>query len=306
MKKKLIISAGVVLALFIAGCEQSPWNADALSENVTMAEEEIASLKSAESTDSDIDAAKFGGHLMKGGMMVGGSHLFFGTNFPPCATVTVDSDEFPKTITIDYTEGCTGRMGLQKKGTLTIHMTDTILNEGAVYTVTFANLTVGNRAIEKTATLTNLGENEDGNWEISCEMVSTTTFTREEETFVIVRDFSGIKEWLAGFDTPETEDDQFLRNGAGTITVNDELKFDKMVTDLFIDRACKYPLSGVIEITRDGEIMTIDFGAGTGECDNIALVTKDGVSEEIELSAGKFRQGFQRHDKHMKQKKGWW
>ncbi|MCK5066933.1 MAG: hypothetical protein KAR16_05825, partial [Bacteroidales bacterium] len=73
---------------------------------------------------------------------------------------------------------------------------------------------------------------------------------------------------------------------------------------LEINRACKYPLSGVIEITRDGETMTIDFGAG--ECDNIALVTKDEESEEIELSAGKFRKGFQRHIKHMKQKKGWW
>jgi hypothetical protein len=60
----------------------------------------------------------------------------------------------------------------------------------------------------------------------------------------------------------------------------------------------------VIEITRGEETMTIDFGAG--ECDNIALVTKDGVSEEIELSAGKFRKGFQRHIKHMRQKKGWW
>ncbi len=304
MKTKLIISAGIVLALFIAGCEQSPWKIDELSENVTIAEEEIASLKSAEATDSDVDAAKFGGHLMTGGMMVGGSHLFFGRNFPPCVTVSLEGDEFPKTITIDYSEGCSGRMGLEKKGIITIEMTDNILNEEAVYTVTFENVTVGNREIEKTIILENLGQPDGEHWEISYEMVSTTTFDREEETFVILRDFSGIQKWLAGFDTPETEDDHFLRNGAGTITVNDELTFEKTVTDLEINRACKYPLSGVIEITRDGETMTIDFGAG--ECDNIALVTKDGVSEEIELSAGKFRKGFQRHIKHMKQKKGWW
>ena len=304
MKTKLIITAGVALALFIAGCEQSPWKMDELSENVTIAEVEIASLKSAEAIDSDVDAAKFGGHLMTGGMMLGGSHLFFGRHFPPCATVTVDSDKFPKTITIDYTEGCTGRMGLEKKGTVTIYMTDTILNAGAVYTVTFENITVGNREIEKTIILTNLGQNDEENWIISYEMVSTTTFAKEEETFIIVRDFSGTKEWLAGFDTPETEDDHFLRNGAGTITVNDELTFEKTVTDLEIDRTCRYPLSGVIEITRGEETMTIDFGAG--ECDNIALVTKDGESEEIELNAGKFRKGFQRHERHMRQNKGWW
>jgi len=304
MKTIKIISAVVALALFLAGCEQSPWNTDYLSENVTMAEEEVASLKSAEATDCDVDGAKFGGHLMQGGMMLGGSHLLFGPNFPPCAVVSLDSDEFPKTITVDYTDGCIGRMGLAKKGNLTIEMSDTILNEGAVYTVTFTDMTIGNREVEKTIIFENLGQNEAGNWEISYEKLSTTTFDKEEETYTIVREFSGIKEWLAGFDTPQTADDQFLRNGSGTITVNDELKFERTVTDLLIDRACKYPLIGVIDITRGGESMSIDFG--TGECDNIALVTKDGDSEEIELNAGKFRKGFKRHERHMKNNKGWW
>ena len=304
MKTIKIISAVVALALFMAGCEQSPWNTDELSENITMAEEEVASLKSAEATDCDVDAAKFGGHLMKGGMMAGGQYLFLGRNFPPCATVTVEGDDFPKTITLDYSEGCTGRMGLQKKGTLTIEMSDTILNEGAIYTVTFFDMTIGNREVEKTIVFENLGQNDEGNWEISMEMLSTTTFEKEGEVFIIVREFSGIQEWLAGFDTPETADDQFLRNGSGTITVNEELKFERTVTDLKIDRACKYPLSGIIEITRGDETMTIDFGAG--ECDNIALVTKDGESEEIELNACKFRKGFNRHERHMKNNKGWW
>jgi hypothetical protein len=304
MKTLKIISAVVTIALFLTGCEQSPWNTDEFSENVTLAEEEVASLKSAESTDSDVDAAKFGGHLMKGGMMLGGSHLLFGRNFPPCATVSVDSDEFPKIITVDYTDGCVGRMGLQKKGSLTIEMSDTILNEGAEYIVTFANVSFGNRTIEKTITYTNDGQVDGEHWEISYEMISTTTFEREEETFTIVREFSGIKKWLAGFDTPECADDQFTRNGSGSITVNKELKFERVVTNLMIDRACKYPLSGVIEITRGEESMSIDFGAG--ECDNLALVTKGEESEEIELNAGKFRKGFQRHNRNMNKDKGWW
>jgi len=195
-------------------------------------------------------------------------------------------------------------MGLAKKGTLSIHMTDTILNEAAIYTVTFTDMTIGNRDVEKTIIFENLGQPDGEHWEISYEMLSTTTFEREEETFTIIREFSGIKKWLAGFETPECADDRFLRNGSGTITVNGDLKFERTVTDLLIDRACKYPLEGVIEITRGEETMSIDFGAG--ECDNIALVTKDGESEEIELNACKFRKGFKRQHKHMKQNKGWW
>lgn len=305
MKKTWIIAAGLVVALFIAGCEQSGTGFEELDDNVTMAEEEIADLKSAEAIDSDISSATFAGHLLRGGMMVGGSHLFFGTGFPPCATVTVDNDEFPKTITINYSEGCTGRMGLEKKGVITIYMSDTILNEGAVYTVTIENLTMGQREITKTATLTNKGLNGDNNWVISFESLSTTTFEKQGELYTIVRDFSGEREWLTGFDTPEVIDDQLLVSCSGTITVNDELEFAKTTTEpLLIDRTCKYPLSGIVEITRGDETMTIDYG--TGECDNIALVTKDGVSEEIELNSGKFRKGFRRNNRHMNRNKGWW
>lgn len=305
MKKTWMLAAGMIVAFFIAGCEQSGNNLDLLDEGVTMAEEEVADLKAAEAIESDISSARFGGHMLTGGMMVGGGHLFLGQGFPPCATVTVDSDEFPKTITVDYSEGCTGRMGLEKKGVLTIHMTDTILNEGAVYTVTFENMIMGHREISKTATYTNEGLNESDHWVISFESLSTTSFEKQDELYTIVREFSGEKEWLAGFETPEATDDILLLSRNGSITVNEELRFEKTTIEpLLIDRSCKYPLSGIVEITRADETMTIDYG--TGECDNIAQVTKDGVSEEIELNSGQFRKGFQRHNKNMNQNKGWW
>jgi len=307
MKHKWILAIGIITALFITGCEKSGSDFEELGDNITMAEEEVADLKAAEATSSDISAARFGGHMLRGGMIIGGSHLFFGDGFPPCATVSVDSDEFPKTITINYSEGCTGRMGLEKKGIVTIYMSDTILNEGAEYTVTFENMIMGKREISKTATFINEGLNGNNNWTISFESNSTTSFEREGELFTIVREFSGEREWLEGFDTPAARDDKFYLSRSGSITVNDDLKFSKTTLEaLMIDRTCKWPMSGIVEITRAGETMTIDYSAGTGECDNIALVSKDGESEEIELNSGKFRKGFQRQHKHMRQNKGWW
>ena len=305
MKLTRILAVGIVAALIMTACEQSGSDFEELGESVTMAEEEVADLKAAEATSSDISSARFGGHLLQGGMMVGGSHMFFGTGFPSCATVTVEGDDFPKTITIDYSEGCTGRMGLEKKGIVTIFMSDTIINEGAYYTVTFENLTMGQREISKTATFTNDGLNDSGYWVISFESLSTTTFEKQDEVFTIVREFTGDREWMAGFDTPEVSDDIFLLTRNGSITVNDEFSFSKITVEpILIDRSCDWPLSGIVEITRADEIMTINYGAG--ECDNIAMVTKDGESEEIELNSGQFRKGFQRNNKHMKQNKGWW
>lgn len=300
MKKTWIIAVGILAALFIAGCEKSGTNLEEFDENVTMAEEEVADLKAAEATSSDVCSATLGAPMLQGGMMVGGSHMFFGTGFPKCATVSSDSDDFPKTITIDYSEGCTGRMGLEKKGIITIYMSDTITVEGAYYTVTIENMTMGQREISKTATYTNEGNNV-----ISFESFSTTSFEKDGEPFTIVREFTGSREWMAGFDTPKASDDIFLLTRNGSITVNDELKFGKATIEaLLIDRTCRYPLSGIVEITRADETMSIDYGAG--ECDNIAHVSKDGVTEEIELNSGQFRKGFQRQHKHMKQNKGWW
>ena len=311
MKLKWILAIGIVAALFISACEQTGNDMEELSEleelneNVTIAEEIVAGTKAAEATSSDISTARFAGHLFKGNMTQGGSHLLYAKGFPSCATVTVDSDVFPKTITIDYGDGCEGRMGLEKRGVITIFMSDTITKEGAYYTVTFEDLTLGNRLISLTATFTNEGLNEDDHWVISFESLSTTTFEKKDEVFTIVREFSGEREWLEGFDTPKASDDIFLLSSNGSITVNDELKFEKTTIEpLLIDRTCRWPLSGILEITKGGESMTIDYGEG--DCDNIAEVTKDGETEEIELNSCKFKDGFEREDKNMNKNKGWW
>ena len=77
MKLTGILAAGLVAVFFITSCENSESNFEEFGENVTMAEEEVADLKAAEATSSDISSARFGGHLLQGGMMVGGSHMFF-------------------------------------------------------------------------------------------------------------------------------------------------------------------------------------------------------------------------------------
>jgi len=309
MKTHLILMTGIALALLIAGCEnKSISDFEDISDAMTIAEDEVFALKSAEAIDCDVSAARFGGHFFSGKMMISGPHLFFGRSFPNCALVSVEPEfedkDFPKTITIDYGEGCAGRTGLEKRGVITLHMTDTILNPGAVYTLTFEGMTIGNRVVYKTATITNDGQLE-GNWVISSEYVMTSTVESEGNTLVMVRKFSEKNVWLSGFDTPKIEDDVFLKSGGGSLTVKDVIKFERsIIEDLLIDRSCRFPLQGIIEISKGEETMTIDYGSG--DCDNLAVVTKDGDSEEIELISGRFRKGFQRHKRNMKQKKGWW
>ena len=106
MRTQFLMISGFTLALIVAACNNNSFSdLENISDAVTIAEDEVFALKSAEATDCDISAARFGGHMFSGNMKISGPHLFFGRSFPDCAVVSVeletDGQEFPKTITID-------------------------------------------------------------------------------------------------------------------------------------------------------------------------------------------------------------
>ncbi len=304
MKKGIIILISAIFAFTVSSCDFSTnENEVSASDEYTIAEDEISALKSEESTDEEISTARFAGHFpgFTGPRMII-PRYFFGPNFPECAEVTVEGETFPKIVTIVYGEDCITRRGISKTGTIIITLSDTITNPGAEYTLEYVDMIINNKQVEKTATFINEGMNENGNWVISSESVTTIS---KNDTLIVTREFSQSREWLAGFETPEFRDDIFLKTGGGSIALNGDMKFEREITDpLLIDRSCQFILSGVVEITRNDETMIIDFG--DGECDNIAVVTKDGISEEIELISGKFRRGFQRRQHNMHRNNGWW
>jgi len=300
MKNLLLLFGTILIAGMMFSCDESLETT--LNSDITISEDEVAFLKSTEAVDEIINAASFAGHMANSDVKGRFIRFFPYKGFPECAEVTVSSDGFPKEIIIDYGDDCYTRNDIQITGIITITLTDTITNEGAVMTVIFDGVTIGDRAIDKEATITNEGMNDDGNWVMSISSLTTISYG---DTLVITRDFDEQKEWISGFGTPRCLDDQYYLTGGGTITVNDEIVFTRTIIEpLYIDRACRYILSGVVEISRDGESLTIDFG--DGECDNIAVVTKDGESEVIELNSCRFGHGFQRHERHMHRTHGWW
>jgi hypothetical protein len=298
MKNLLFFLATIFLAGLISSCDKS---SDQLGD-ITIAEDEVFLLKSTEAVDQVINAASFGGHMSSPGTKGESPRFFPFKNFPGCAVVTVSNGGFPKEIIIDYGNECVSWNGLVMTGIITITISDTIINEGARMTVVYDGVTIGDRTINKESTISNEGQNDDGNWIISSSSITTITY---DDGQVTTRDFTEQKEWINGFLTPEFTDDQFYQTGGGTITVDDEIVFSRTIKEpLYIDRTCRFILSGVVEITRNGETMAIDFG--DGECDNIAIVTKDGETEEIELNSGHFKNGDKMPNKNFKKPKGWW
>ncbi len=288
MKSKITIILGLFLAVLFFSCDnQSP---DLVSNDLeTISEDEINSLKFDEIGDEDAQQPICGNHLpnFRQRMM---NHRFD----RDCLTVTSSGDDYPKEIIIDYGEGCVGRHGELRTGKIIITMSDDIFNAGAEHVIKFEDVMIGERSVEMTKTRINAGQNEEGNWVMESTMDQIITY---EDGSSSTRNSTGKNEWLSGFGTEDKEDDILERSFSGDVVTSEGAEYSrKTTTPLLIDRSCLYIKSGVIELNRNGTQVIIDFGEG--ECDEWATVTKDGVSELVDLSQrGKKMTGFRHKGK---------
>ena len=75
-------------------------------------------------------------------------------------------------------------------------------------------------------------------------------------------------------------------SGSGTCH-NGNTRTMTITTPLLVDRTCGYITQGVIEMSSEDKSGSIDFGDGT--CDDVAVVTRDGESREIDLDEHRAR-----------------
>lgn len=210
-------------------------------------------------------------------------HMKFGIpHIDSCVTVTVSSSAYPREIVIEFIKGCSAHKH-SRSGKVIIDLSDTITKKGAVQTIRYEDFYIDTIKVDYTATRKNLGKNESGNWVI--EETSIQTITKGED--VAVRTNNEIKEWISGFETAGRADNSFYVTGSGKIEVNGTEQYSrKITTPLLFDSACEFIKSGIVELIRDGNISIINYGDGT--CDDVATVTTDGTTVEINLH----RKGF--------------
>ena len=205
-------------------------------------------------------------------------------NLPECATVTESGDSYPQTITIDFGDGCSGDRGREKAGQIIVSITAPMEQEGAVRTVSFNNFTVNGRPVSGTRTTTNIGTNESGYMTFAKEV----NMTIETRRGTVTRTFSGEKQWIAGYDTETCDDNVFLKTGSGSGTChNGNTRSMTITTPLLVDRSCGYITEGVIEMSSADKSGSIDFGDGTW--DDVAAITSNGESREIDLDEHRAR-----------------
>lgn len=201
-----------------------------------------------------------------------------------CPAVSIDhptDTKWPKVITVDYGTLCTGFNDNTRSGKIIVTVTGPRLQTGSKKTVTFDNYLVNGIKVEGTKVIENLGLNENQN------MVFAVTLTNGQLTLpdgrTIKRSASHEREWIAGFSTRNIWDDECFVTGTATGVTLKGVAFSNTITSaLYWKRACRFLVSGVVKIEREGqEPVILDYG--DGECDAFATLTKGDQTREITL-----------------------
>ncbi len=203
---------------------------------------------------------------------------------PPCATVTLVVTDNTWTRTVDFgTTGCAMPNGNVLKGQIIISGSTNFDQPSYVINYSFVNFYHNNIKIE-------------GNRTVTRTLASTATLAAVHPVATMdinmtvtlpngathTRIGTRVREMIEGFDTPMVwQDNVFSITGSWTTTFPAGTKTSTITTPLRIRMNCPHIVRGVIQVVRNDNTATIDFGDGT--CDNLATLTINGNTYTITL-----------------------
>ena len=204
------------------------------------------------------------------------------TDSCPAITIThTETGSWPRIVTVDFGEGCSGLYDNSRSGKIIIEITGPRLEEGTKRTVTFEDYYFNGIRVEGTKVVENTGYNENEN--LVCSVTLTGGKLTLPDGKFIERSFEHHREWIAGLLTKNIWDDECLITGTASGTTLEGIGYSNTITTaLDWKRVCFFIVSGVVKIEREGK-PEVEINYGTGDCDAKAVVTKGGESKEIIL-----------------------
>jgi len=203
-----------------------------------------------------------------------------------CPFITIESGEggFPKTITLDYGEGITLLNGKVFSGKIVIEISGTRKDPDYTRRVTYDNFGVDSLTIEGSSVVT-IDRDNDVFRNITSDLTCTLS-----SGMVIYHHSERTWEWLEGMDTDTDQSDDVIRiTGYTTAENSDNDTYSKEIVEPLIRKKdCRFIVQGVVTITINNELISsLDYG--DGECNNIAILTKDGETFEVDLAKRKMK-----------------
>lgn len=190
-----------------------------------------------------------------------------------CATVSIDNanyGEFPKTITVDFGQGCTIN-NITRKGTLTIVLTNYIYNTGSKMTITRGNdYYINGYKVEGTIVYENITTNAEipawtrdlTNGKITTPAGGIFTYTDSRSVQLI----EGASTWTLTDNVYKV-----ISGSRKVVRPNNTFLNAEVLTPLIKSFSCAHISEGTIQL--EGTYLDGVLDYGNGSCDNIATYT---------------------------------
>lgn len=197
---------------------------------------------------------------------------------PDCITITTIITATSKEKTIDFGEGCELPNGHMLKGIIYMSYQKDMTALTKEISVSFQGFYVNDVNIEGTKSVFRVRSNDSPQSTFNIDIVVTWP-DGSYASRVGVR----LREWIEGYGSGNWGDNVFLITGNRTTTFrNGNIRVGEVVQALRRELVCNFLVSGIINLQRNNNTVTLDFGGGL--CDNEALVTlPDGTTHVIYL-----------------------
>lgn len=191
-----------------------------------------------------------------------------------CATVTVTpQNSFPKTIVIDFGNGCTSPDGVHRKGKININLSDSVHHPGATAVMTFDGYYVQSFKVEGSITWINTSTPNGISWS---REIADGKITNPAGTYYWLHDGIKYVSQTAGSNTPlNLLDDVYSITGNHTVTnPAGKSRTATVIEPLEKKTICHNVSKGKIKIEGPHHFAIVDYGDGT--CDRVATISIDG------------------------------
>ena len=198
---------------------------------------------------------------------------------PDCVTITVVLVQNMKTVTIDFGDGCELRNGNFVSGKIILEY-ERDPGVSAMKSFEFDGFTFNDKSVEGSGSILREKANENGNPQST--RTGDVTVTWPDGTFAN-KNGTKVREMIEGQGTSAWGDNVFLITGNWNFTKRNGTELSATILEaLRKELACKFIVSGSVELQKNGNTAVLDYGDGA--CDDLATVTIGDVVREINLS----------------------
>ncbi len=276
--KKVNFAGSLLMAILVlVSCDKD--DSQDISEEGTIT---VAELKVSDETDLIAeDVINIGEEVYATDeIMVTSKANYFSDFLPDCVTITTVVTSTSKEKTIDFGEGCELPNGNVLSGIIYLSYLKDMDLATKTLSMSLENFTFNGVEVEGSTSIVRTRSNDSGNPQSDAEASFSGNWPDgTSANFTANR----TREWIEGYGSGYWADNVFLISGKGTYTGKMGNVFMKeTIVPLRRELACRFIVSGILEISRNDATASLDFGDGT--CDAKGILTHpNGESEEIFL-----------------------